>query len=100
MAAAELRGPAPAKINLALVVGPLRPDGKHEVATVLQRVDLGDRVALRRSSELRVDGFSRDTIVRDALGRLAERAGIHAGWSVRIEKRIPVAAGLGGGSSD
>jgi 4-diphosphocytidyl-2-C-methyl-D-erythritol kinase len=100
MAAAELRGPAPAKINLALVVGPLRPDGKHEVATVLQRVDLGDRVALRRSGELRVEGFSQDTIVRDALGRLAERAGTHAGWRVRIEKRIPVAAGLGGGSSD
>jgi 4-diphosphocytidyl-2-C-methyl-D-erythritol kinase len=100
MAGAELRGPAPAKINLALVVGPLRPDGKHEVATVLQRVDLGDRVALRRGGGLHVEGFSRDTIVRDALERLAERAGIRADWRVRIEKRIPVAAGLGGGSSD
>ena len=38
--------PAPAKINLALVVGPLREDGKHEVATVLQAVDLADRISL------------------------------------------------------
>ena len=38
------RAPASAKLNLALVVGPRRDDGKHEVATVLQRLDLGDRV--------------------------------------------------------
>ena len=41
-----MRAPAPAKINLALVVGPARADGKHEVATVLQRIDLADRVAI------------------------------------------------------
>ena len=41
-----MRAPAPAKINLALVVGPTRADGKHEVATVLQRIDLADRVAI------------------------------------------------------
>ena len=45
------RAPAPAKINLALVVGPAREDGKHEVATVLQRIDLGDRVAIARRAE-------------------------------------------------
>jgi 4-diphosphocytidyl-2-C-methyl-D-erythritol kinase len=100
MVGAELRAPAPAKINLALVVGPVRPDGKHEVATVLQRVDLGDRVVLRRGVGLRVEGFPRDTIVRAALEGLAERAGVPADWRVRIEKRVPVAAGLGGGSSD
>ena len=37
---------APAKINLALVVGPVRPDGKHEVATVLERLELADRISL------------------------------------------------------
>jgi 4-diphosphocytidyl-2-C-methyl-D-erythritol kinase len=100
MADAVLRAPAPAKINLALVVGPLRPDGKHEVATVLQRVDLGDRVTLRRGAGLRVDGFAEDTIVRCALERLAARAGTVPRWHVRIEKHVPVAAGLGGGSSD
>jgi 4-diphosphocytidyl-2-C-methyl-D-erythritol kinase len=87
--------PAPAKINLALVVGPLRDDGKHEVATVYQRLDLGDRVAVEPAAETSVDGFA-DTIVA---GVLADLPAPH-GWRVRIEKRTPVAAGLGGGSSD
>jgi 4-diphosphocytidyl-2-C-methyl-D-erythritol kinase len=91
---------APAKINLALVVGPPRPDGKHEVATVLQRIDLADRISLEPGSILEISGFSEDTLVRDALLALASAAGVKPRWSVRIEKRIPVAAGLGGGSSD
>lgn len=94
------RAPAAAKINLALVVGPLRDDGKHEVATVLQRIDLVDRVELEPARALRVDGFAEDTLVRRALEGLAERAGVEPRWRVRLEKRIPVAAGLGGGSSD
>jgi 4-diphosphocytidyl-2-C-methyl-D-erythritol kinase len=94
------RVPATAKINLALVVGPRRPDGKHEVATVLQRVDLTDRIALEQNSRLEVRGFPDDTLVRDALTALAEAAGVAPAWAVRIDKRIPVAAGLGGGSSD
>jgi 4-diphosphocytidyl-2-C-methyl-D-erythritol kinase len=94
------RAPATAKINLALVVGPRRPDGKHEVTTVLQRVALSDRIALEEASELRVDGFGEDTLVREALTRLAAAAGVPPRWRARIEKRIPVAAGLGGGSSD
>ena len=95
-----MRAPAPAKVNLALVVGPLRDDGKHEVLTVLQRVDLVDRIELEQATELRVEGFPADTLVRDALRRLAESVGVEPHWRVRIEKRIPVAAGLGGGSSD
>jgi 4-diphosphocytidyl-2-C-methyl-D-erythritol kinase len=91
---------APAKINLALVVGPLRPDGKHEVATVLQRIDLADRISLARGSTLEIAGYPEDTLVRDALLALADAAGVEPDWSVQIEKRIPVAAGLGGGSSD
>jgi 4-diphosphocytidyl-2-C-methyl-D-erythritol kinase len=95
-----VRAPAPAKVNLALVVGPLRDDGKHEVLTVLQRIDLVDRIELDEASELRVEGFAEDTLVRAALQELAEAAGVDSRWRVRIEKRIPVAAGLGGGSSD
>ncbi len=91
---------APAKINLALVVGPLRPEGKHEIATVLERVTLADTVAVRRANETRVTGFDGDTIVRDALDRLARVAEGEPRFEARIEKRIPVAAGLGGGSSD
>jgi 4-diphosphocytidyl-2-C-methyl-D-erythritol kinase len=95
-----VRAPAPAKANLALVVGPLRDDGKHEVLTVLQRIDLVDRIELDEAPELRVEGFADDTLVRAALQELAEAAGVEPGWRVRIEKRTPVAAGLGGGSSD
>jgi 4-diphosphocytidyl-2-C-methyl-D-erythritol kinase len=94
------RASASAKINLALVVGPRRDDGKHEVATVLQRVDLADRIELAPARTLAVEGFADDTIVRRALEALAAAAGVAPAWRVTIEKRIPVAAGLGGGSSD
>ena len=94
------RGPATAKINLALVVGPPRPDGKHELATVYQRVALSDRVAIERADRLRVDGYADDTIVRRALESLAAEAGTEPAWRAHVTKRIPVAAGLGGGSSD
>jgi 4-diphosphocytidyl-2-C-methyl-D-erythritol kinase len=94
------RAPATAKLNLALVVGRERDDGKHEVATVYQRIDLADRVAVSSARELRVTGFEGDTLVRGALERLAAEAGVPPRWEVRLTKRIPVAAGLGGGSSD
>jgi 4-diphosphocytidyl-2-C-methyl-D-erythritol kinase len=90
----------PAKINLALVVGEARPDGFHEVATVMQRIDLHDRLTLEPGEELSVRGYSDDTLVSEALERLAAAAGVEPRWRVRIEKRIPVAAGLGGGSAD
>jgi 4-diphosphocytidyl-2-C-methyl-D-erythritol kinase len=95
-----VRAPAPAKINLALVVGPTRDDGKHEVATVLQRVGLADRVAVESAPSLTVSGFTGDTLVREALHALATAAGVDTGWAATITKRIPVASGLGGGSSD
>jgi 4-diphosphocytidyl-2-C-methyl-D-erythritol kinase len=78
----------------------LRADGKHEVLTVLQRVGLHDDVELARADGLVVEGFAGDTLVRAALLELAEATGVAPGWAVRIEKRIPVASGLGGGSSD
>lgn len=95
-----MRAPAPAKINLALVVGPLRDDGKHEVLSVYQRLGIADRIELDASATLSVWGFSGDTLVRAALETLAARAGVAPGWRVQIEKRLPVAAGVGGGSSD
>jgi len=48
---------AHAKINLALVVGPTRADGKHEVVTVLQRIELADEITLESADELAVAGF-------------------------------------------
>jgi 4-diphosphocytidyl-2-C-methyl-D-erythritol kinase len=95
-----IRAPAPAKINLALVVGPTRDDGKHEVVTVLQRLGLCDRIAVEPASRITVEGFPSDTLVRRALEALAASPDGTAGWRARIEKHIPVAAGLGGGSSD
>jgi 4-diphosphocytidyl-2-C-methyl-D-erythritol kinase len=94
---------APAKINLALLVGPRRPDGKHDVATVLERVGLADVVVVERAEAgtgVVVGGFPDDSIVRAALEALVETVGVEASFSATIAKQIPVAAGLGGGSSD
>ncbi len=95
-----MRASAAAKINLALVVGPLRADGKHELVTVYQRVGIADRLELEPSADLRVYGFTGDTLVRAALEAVARHAGVEPRWQVTIEKRLPVAAGIGGGSSD
>ncbi len=89
-------GEAPAKLNLALVVGGLRPDGRHDVLTVLQRLDLADSISVEPAQSTTVAGFANDTLVRRALDSLAAPHG----WRAVIGKRIPVAAGLGGGSSD
>ena len=91
---------APAKINLALVVGPLRGDGRHELVTVLTKVALADTISVRRAAATRVDGFAADTLVRGALDALSAESGGTVSFEARIEKRVPVAAGLGGGSSD
>jgi 4-diphosphocytidyl-2-C-methyl-D-erythritol kinase len=95
-----MRGSAPAKINLALVVGPTREDGKHEVLTILQRIAIADRIDVEPAPQFGVDGFAGDSLVRGALELLAARAGTSARWRAHIEKRLPVAAGIGGGSSD
>jgi 4-diphosphocytidyl-2-C-methyl-D-erythritol kinase len=92
--------PAPAKVNLALVVGPRRDDGRHEVVTVLERLSLADTVAVRRAATTRVTGFADDTLVHAALEAVARASGGGVAFEARLEKRIPVAAGLGGGSSD
>jgi 4-diphosphocytidyl-2-C-methyl-D-erythritol kinase len=95
-----LRASAAAKINLALVVGPRRADGLHELTSIVQRIDLCDRLALAPGRELAVEGFPGDTLVRDALRAVASAAETEPRWRVTLEKRIPVAAGLGGGSAD
>ena len=94
------RAPATAKINLALVVGAARADGKHEVATVLQRIDLADASRSRPRSSLEVAGFPDDTLVRARArragrGRPSSRTGASASGSGSRSR-----AGLGGGSSD
>lgn len=95
-----MRASAPAKVNLALVVGHLRHDGKHELLTVYQRIGIADRIDLEPAERMRVDGFAGDTLVYGALELLAAHAATTQRWHAKIEKRIPIAAGLGGGSSD
>ena len=84
---------APAKINLCLRVGPVRGDGFHRIATVFAAIQVHDQITLEDAAETSIDGFP-DTLVTRALDALGEAR------RVTIDKRIPVAAGLGGGSSD
>jgi len=103
---------APAKVNLSLGVGPVRPDGFHALATVYQAVGLHDEVTARDADEitvtvcadsrLDVSGVPTDhsnIAVRAAL-LLAEHHGIDRGVELTIEKTIPVAGGMAGGSAD
>jgi 4-diphosphocytidyl-2-C-methyl-D-erythritol kinase len=108
-AADEVVARAPAKINLALGVGPLRPDGFHELATVYHAVSLLDEVAVVPDDRVTVtvEGPESDRVpcdgsnlaVRAAL-LLAERTGVGLGARIRIRKGIPVAGGMAGGSAD
>lgn len=100
---------APAKLNLMLAVGAKRGDGFHEVASIMQTLDLTDRIdvdiELWDSDEVDVlveapDVPGGDTLVTCAVQRLLERADIGARVWITIEKEIPIGAGLGGGSSD
>src|SRR2546427_515013 len=97
---------AAAKINLALEVLGKRDDGYHEVATVMQAVDLSDRLVIEDAEglELRVSAPNlpsdgRNLVVR-AAHALREATAVSRGARITLDKRIPVAAGLGGGSAD
>jgi 4-diphosphocytidyl-2-C-methyl-D-erythritol kinase len=101
---------APAKVNLCLFVGPPRPDGRHELVTVFQPVTLADRIVLEpaplgsRTDEVVCPGVPGPPVANLAAAALrALRA--RTGWSgapvrLTIDKRIPVAAGMAGGSAD
>src|SRR5439155_234166 len=97
---------ASAKINLALEVLGERDDGYHEVATVMQAVDLSDRLVIEDSEILEVRTSAPDVpsdgsnLVARAAHALREAAAVSRGARIRLDKRIPVAAGLGGGSAD
>jgi len=100
---------APAKINALLAVGPLRPDGFHELRTVYLAVSLFDTVTVRPDERLSVSvtGIDADVVPTDrrnlvwrAAELLAEHAGVRADASIQIDKSIPAAAGLAGGSAD
>ncbi|MDO7485567.1 4-(cytidine 5'-diphospho)-2-C-methyl-D-erythritol kinase [Peribacillus sp. NPDC096448] len=104
----KLMEKAPAKINLALDVLFKRPDGYHEVEMIMTTVDLADRIELKEIKGNHIQILSHNRFVPDDHRNLAyqaafilkERFGINKGVSITIEKNIPVAAGLAGGSSD
>jgi 4-diphosphocytidyl-2-C-methyl-D-erythritol kinase len=96
---------ANAKINLHLAVKYKRPDGFHQLESIFQEVAFGDRIVLNKSSEVK---FTTDSEVLTVEGNnlceraarlLQQEAGI-PGLEIYLEKRIPMGAGLGGGSSD
>ena len=94
-----------AKINLTLEVLGRRPDGYHEVRTVLQTIDLADTLWITPSRELEVccdaPGLGgEDNLVWRAAEELRRATGCRKGARVYLEKHIPIGAGLGGGSSD
>ncbi|MDX1806089.1 MAG: 4-(cytidine 5'-diphospho)-2-C-methyl-D-erythritol kinase [Paenisporosarcina sp.] len=99
---------APAKINLTLDVLHKRPDGYHEVEMIMTTVDLADRIGLERRTDGQIRIISADRYVPDDHRNLAYQAakllrdtyGIKEGVTITLEKKIPVAAGLAGGSSD
>src|SRR5262245_44246017 len=96
-----------AKINWTLDVLYKREDGYHELRTIYQTVSLHDTLAISRTdgpiqvvcNDVRVPGDDTN-LVYQAAARLRKVAGIRDGVRVEIEKRIPVAAGMGGGSSN
>ncbi|HEX5927852.1 MAG TPA: hypothetical protein VFY48_00475 [Solirubrobacterales bacterium] len=95
---------APAKLNLCLYLGPRRADGLHELCSLFEPLALADLIRVANSAsgadEVHCPGVEGENLAGRALAALRDR-----GWSrpplrLEIEKRVPVAAGLGGGSAD
>src|SRR5690242_13428626 len=98
---------APAKINLSLRILGKRPDGFHEIETLISPISLSDRIDIEKQN--RWIDFScddptlssgEDNLVVRVAKLFFERAKVKSGVSIRLEKKIPHGAGLGGGSSD
>ncbi len=107
-----LRVIAPAKINWTLEVVRIRPDGYHELRSVMQTIDLHDVITLTHADTDAItieitgeagtlaDAPPESNLAYRAALALRERAGGRSGAHIMLEKHVPVAAGLGGGSSD
>lgn len=109
---AQVRVRVPAKVNLALKVGPVSPEGYHELGTVFQAVSLGDDLTMAHAAagefKLHCHGEGAAFLPVDSTN-LAVRAAklfaqryaiVNAGLEMTIRKRIPVAGGMAGGSAD
>jgi 4-diphosphocytidyl-2-C-methyl-D-erythritol kinase len=93
---------APAKLNLCLYLGPRRDDGLHELCSLFEPLALGDPIAVVEAEhdEVICAGVEGENLAARALAALRERGWDGPPLRIEIEKRIPVAAGLGGGSAD
>jgi 4-diphosphocytidyl-2-C-methyl-D-erythritol kinase len=93
---------APAKLNLCLYLGPRRQDGRHELLSLVVPLSLADRITVADSDadEVVCPGVDGPNLAARALAELRERGWRRPPLRLEIEKRIPVAAGLGGGSAD
>ncbi len=97
---------APAKVNLFLETLGKRPDGYHEIATLMVAVRLFDTLVFREASDITLHCSQRalstgpDNLVMRAAKLLQDRTGCKKGANIRLVKRIPMAAGLAGGSTD
>ncbi|MCW8918377.1 MAG: 4-(cytidine 5'-diphospho)-2-C-methyl-D-erythritol kinase [Gammaproteobacteria bacterium] len=99
--------PAPAKLNLFLHITGRRADGYHLLQSVFQFLDFGDEIdidlrddgAIHRLNDLPGVAPEQDLVVR-AARLLQQRSGCQLGADIRVEKRLPLGGGLGGGSSD
>ena len=96
--------PAYAKLNLTLDVLSQRPDGYHEIASVLQTVSLHDLLVTERAASASFEAtgppMAGENLVLKAVRLLEQRAGRPLPLRIRLHKRVPVAAGMGGGSAD
>ena len=100
---------APAKVNLHLEVLGLRSDGFHELAMVMQSIELADRLSFQNTADAQLSltcddaslSVGDDNLILRAAQLLRDRSGFsELGASIHLEKRIPIGAGLAGGSSD
>lgn len=106
-----IREDAPAKINLYLHVGPVREDGLHDLASLFVFTEKGDVISAAPADDLSLEitgSFApvlhghplTENLVYKAAEMLREKSGVSAGARLTLEKKLPVAAGIGGGSAD
>ena len=97
-----MRVEAPAKLNLCLFLGPRRADGLHELCSLFEPLALTDAIEIAEAGrdEVACPGVEGENLAARALAALRERGWERSPLRIEIEKRIPVAAGLGGGSAD
>ena len=93
---------APAKLNLCLYVGPRREDGLHEIRSLFEPLELADELRITEASadEVICEGIAGRDLTATALAALREHGWDGPPLRIEVQKRVPVAAGLGGGSAD